>query len=94
MFSGGKMTEEEEMRGETDIQSGKHMKPAKNTRRDRTLFAVFEKGLGCWREREKAERGVAATAHAIETHVFKNQNGLVLRVERWKRGSCGGGGQG
>jgi hypothetical protein len=23
------------------------MKPAKNTMRDRTLFAVFEKGLGC-----------------------------------------------
>jgi hypothetical protein len=41
------MTEREEMGGETNIQSGKHMKPAKNTRSDRTLFVVFEKGLGC-----------------------------------------------
>jgi hypothetical protein len=71
MFSGGKMTEEEEMRGETDIQSGKHMKPAKNTRSDRTLFVVFEKGLGCTRVRGRGEAWQAQRMRLKNTRLQK-----------------------
>ena len=89
MMTGG----EDRWGGETNIQSGKHMKPAKNTRSDRTLFVVFEKGLGCTGVRRQ-RGGMAGTAHAIEKHTSsKTKTGFSCESKDGREAAAAAGGR-